>query len=230
LARLTAAGLPVPGGFQITINAYRRFVSENSLTEEAAAGARAGDLATLDHASSQIQSLIEGGTIPEDIAALIRQSYAELGPNDVPVAVRSSATAEDLPGLSFAGQYETFLNLHGIENVLAAVKRCWASLWTARALDYRARPGIRPEEVSLAVVVQHFIPADVVGILFTANPVTGARNQMMINAGWRLGEAIVGGHATPDTIVVNKQTGLIESQEITVKHQRRPERRHPLPH
>ena len=156
LARLAVAGLPVPPGFQITTHAYRRFVSANCLAQailSAAAQARADDPATLDRASAQIQSLVAQGTLPDDIAALIRQSYAELGAGDPPVAVRSSATAEDLPGMSFAGQLETYLNVCGGDHVLAAVKRCWGSLWTARALGYRARQGIRPEDLSIAVVV-----------------------------------------------------------------------------
>src|SRR5208337_1869738 len=132
LARMALAGLPVPPGFQITTHAYRRFVSANRLAEailSAAAQARADDPATLDRASAQIQSLFAQGTLPDDIAALIRQSYAELGAGDPPVAVRSSATAEDLPGMSFAGQQETYLNVRGGDQVLAAVKRCWGSLW-----------------------------------------------------------------------------------------------------
>ncbi len=220
LARLAAAGLAVPPGFHVTTHAYRRFVSENHLAGailSAAAQAQADDPATLERASAQIQSLIAQGTIPNDIAVLIRQWYGELGADDPPVAVRSSATAEDLPEMSFAGQQETYLNMRGGDNVLEAVKRCWASLWTARALGYRARQGIRAEDVALAVVVQQLVPADVAGILFTANPLTGARDQMMINAAWGLGEAIVGGHVTPDTLVVDKQTGAIESQDIADK-------------
>jgi pyruvate,water dikinase len=220
LARMARAGLPVPPGFQITTHAYRRFVSANRLAEailSAAAEARADDPATLERASAQIQSLVAQSALPDDIAALIQKSYLELGAGDPPVAVRSSATAEDLPGLSFAGQQETYLNVCGAEQVLAAVKRCWASLWTARALGYRARQGIRPEDVSIAVVVQQLVPADAAGVLFTANPVTGARDQMMINAAWGLGEAIVGGEVTPDTIVVDRQTGAIESLHIADK-------------
>jgi pyruvate,water dikinase len=119
--------------------------------------------------------------------------------------------------MSFAGQQETYLNVRGSDQVLEAVKRCWASLWTARALGYRARQGIRPEDVALAVVVQQLVAADVAGILFTANPMTGARDQMMINAAWGLGEAIVGGHVTPDMLIVDKQTGALESQEVANK-------------
>ncbi len=207
LARMAAAGLPVPPGFHITTRAYRRFVAENHLADailSAAAQARTDDPATLDRASSQIQSFIAQGTIPVDIAVLIRQWYGELGADDQPVAVRSSATAEDLPELSFAGQQETYLNVRGGDNVLAAVQRCWASLWTARAIGYRARQNIRSEDVALAVVVQQLVAADVAGILFTANPVTGARDEVVINAAWGLGEAIVGGHVTPDTLIVNK--------------------------
>jgi phosphoenolpyruvate synthase/pyruvate phosphate dikinase len=131
--------------------------------------------------------------------------------------VRSSATAEDLPELSFAGQQETYLNIHGEAMVLDSVKRCWASLWTARAIDYRARHNIAQGDVSLAVVVQELVPADAAGIMFTANPVTGARDQVMINAAWGLGETIVGGQVTPDTVVVEKGSGTITTQEIAKK-------------
>lgn len=217
LARLASAGLPVPPGFHITTHAYRHFVAENHLGDailSAAAQAKTGDTATLDRVSAQIQSLIAQAMISDDIAAEIRQRYGALGSGNRPVAVRSSATAEDLPEMSFAGQHGTYLNVRGADSVLDAVKSCWASLWTARAIGYRARQGIRPEDVSLAVVVQELVPAEVAGILFTANPLTGARDQMMINAAWGLGEAIVGGLVTPDTFVINKQTGAIESQDI----------------
>jgi pyruvate,water dikinase len=220
LARMAAAGLPVPPGFHITTQAYRRFVDENGLDHailSAAAQAVADHPATLERASAQIQSRLDKSTIPQDLAALIERSYHELGAGDPPVAVRSSATAEDLPEMSFAGQMETYLNVCGASNVLAAVKRCWASLWTARALSYRAQHGIRPQDVSIAVIVQELIPADVAGILFTANPLTGARDQMMLNAAWGLGEAIVGGQVTPDTIIISKQTGAIASQDIARK-------------
>src|SRR5207249_8010097 len=124
------------------------------------------------------------GIISDDITEAVRRAYAQLGGGDLPVAVRSSATAEDLPEMSFAGQQETYLNMRGEAMVLDAVKRCWSSLWTARAIGYRARQGIAPEEVSLAVVVQELVPADAAGILFTANPLNGARHQVMIYAAW----------------------------------------------
>jgi pyruvate,water dikinase len=223
LARMVAAGLPVPPGFHITTDAYRRYVDENHLGDRilsAAAQAQVNDPAALDRASEQIQSLIAQGTIPGDIAGMIRRWYGELGGElgaDAPVAVRSSATAEDLPGMSFAGQLESYLNVSGGDEVIHAVKRCWASLWTGRAIAYRERQGIRPEDVSMAVVVQRLVAAEVAGVVFTANPVTGARDELMINAAWGLGEAIVSGRVTPDTIVINKQTGAIASQEIADK-------------
>jgi pyruvate,water dikinase len=219
LARLAAAGLPVPPGFHVTTGVYRRYVDENHLGDailSAVAQARANDPATLDRASAQIQSLIATGTIPGDIAGIIRQRYEELGAG-APVAVRSSATAEDLPGMSFAGQLESYLNVRGGDEVIHAVKRCWASLWTGRAIAYRQRQGIRPEDLGIAVVVQQLVAAQVAGVAFTANPVTGARDELMINAAWGLGEAIVSGRVTPDTIVIDKQTGAIRSREIASK-------------
>ncbi|MGP8250929.1 MAG: PEP/pyruvate-binding domain-containing protein [Terracidiphilus sp.] len=219
LARMAAAGLPVPTGFHITTDAYRRFVDENRLDGgilSAVAPAQADDPATLDLASEQIQSLFTQGTIPDDVAEAIARRYEELGA-DTPVAVRSSATAEDLPDMSFAGQLETYLNVHGKDEVIHAVKRCWASLWTGRAIGYRQRQGIRPEDVSIAVVVQQLVTAEAAGVAFTANPVTGARDEVMINAAWGLGEAIVSGRVTPDTIVIGKQTGAVASREIASK-------------
>ncbi len=219
LARMVAAGLPVPPGFHITTDAYRRFVDENGLGQRilsASAQAQVNHPATLDRASAQIQSLFAQGTIPGDIAGMIRRWYGKLGAG-IPVAVRSSATAEDLPGMSFAGQLETYLNVRGGDDVVDAVRRCWASLWTGRAIGYRQRQGIRPEDVSMAVVVQQLVAAEAAGVVFTANPVTGSRDELMINAAWGLGEAIVSGRVTPDTIVIDKETGAIVSQEIASK-------------
>src|SRR6266496_2344223 len=219
LARLAAAGLPVPPGFHITTAAYHCFVEENGLQElilDAVAQVVADQPATLVEASGRIEKLFAQGSISDALAGAIRRAYADLG-GELPVAVRSSATAEDLRQMSFAGQQETYLNMHGAAMVLEAVKRCWASLWTARAIGYRARYGIAPQDVSLAVVVQELVSADASGILFTANPLTGARDQVMMNAAWGLGEAIVGGQVTPDTVVVDRASGAITEQEISEK-------------
>lgn len=220
LARLAAAGLPVPAGFHVTTEAYRRFVAAGGLQERimaAVAGAAAGDPASLAAASAEIGRLFQNHPLPGEIAAAVRQAYAELGGGDLPVAVRSSATAEDLPDLSFAGQQESYLNMRGEPMVLDAVRRCWASLWTARAIDYRARHGIAPDEVSLAVVVQQLVPADAAGVMFTVNPLSGVRNRVVINAAWGLGEAIVGGQVTPDTYVLDKASGALVEQQISQK-------------
>ena len=189
LARLAIAGLPVPPGFHITTAAYRHFVVSYGLQEPilaAVALASPDRPETLEVAAQTIAALFAQHPVPDELAEAIRQAYAELGAGDLPVAVRSSATAEDLPDLSFAGQQDTYLNMRGEAMVLDAVKRCWASLWTARAIGYRAQHSIAQEEVSLAVVVQVLVPADAAGILFTANPLTGARDQIMINAAWGL--------------------------------------------
>lgn len=220
LARLAAAGLPVPPGFHITTTAYRSFVTENGLQEqilETVSTATADQPTSLEEASSKIGQMFAQASMPAEIAEAVRRAYVALGGDDLSVAVRSSATAEDLPDLSFAGQQETYLNMRGEAMVLDAIKRCWASLWTARAIGYRARSGIAHEEVSLAVVVQELVPADAAGILFTANPLTGERDQVMINAAWGLGEAIVSGQVTPDTVVVDKASGTITAQQIGVK-------------
>jgi pyruvate,water dikinase len=220
LARLAKAGLPVPAGFHVTIEAYRRFVSENNLQAEIQGALDSVDVAqpaTLETASRRIGAAFQQARIPAEIASAIVHAYSAL-PGPAPaVAVRSSATAEDLPEASFAGQQDTYLNVSGAEATLDATRRCWASLWTARAISYRARQGIAPDQVALAVVVQLLVPSEAAGILFTANPVNGARHEATISAAWGLGEAIVGGAVTPDTFVVDKASGRIVSREIADK-------------
>src|SRR5262245_44442823 len=146
LARMAAAGLPVPPGFHVSTAAYRRFVAEYGLQEQilaTLASVVADQPASLEAASQAIGQLFAEHVLPDQIAQAIRRAYAALGGGNLPVAVRSSATAEDLPELSFAGQQETYLNIQGETRVLEAVQRCWASLWTARAIGYRARQGSR---------------------------------------------------------------------------------------
>jgi pyruvate,water dikinase len=188
---MAGAGLPVPGGFHVTTEAYRAFV----------AGFHDEILRAAAEDPARIPPLFAAHDMPGELAGEIRRAYAELG-DDVPVAVRSSATAEDLPEMSFAGQQDTYLNIRG-DALLDAVKRCWASLWNPRAIAYRDRNGVPHDDVALAVVVQELVDADAAGILFTADPVTGARDETVINASWGLGEAVVGGLVTPDTITVS---------------------------
>jgi len=221
LARLASAGLSVPTGYHVTTEAYRRFVAANNLQARIAAAIERVDVSrpeTLAAASQAITQLFMEATIPTEIADAVTQAYATLPGTSPAVAVRSSATAEDLPTASFAGQQETYLNVSGAAAVLEATRKCWASLWTARAIDYRARLNIPVADVALAVVVQALVPAEAAGILFTANPVNGRRDQMVVNASWGLGEAIVGGAVTPDTLTLDKATGNVIARETAEKN------------
>jgi hypothetical protein len=228
LAKLARAGIPVPGGFHVTTEAYREFVTANNLQTGINETLQLVDVSlpsTLEVASVSIGRLFAEALIPDEITNAIRVAYDDLkpktadgGPNTtVSVAVRSSATAEDLPDASFAGQQETYLNIRGADQVLEATKKCWASLWTARAIGYRARQGIGAEGVALAVVVQELVLADAAGIMFTANPINGKYDEIVINAAWGLGEAVVGGAVTPDTITVSKPNGSLIRRDTAEK-------------
>src|SRR3990172_8535186 len=216
LGRLARAGFPLPPRFLITTAAYPAFVQANDLHARIVA-LETNKTKTVEEVSAAIRRLFEQGHIQSEAAAAIQLAYAELmhlTGDASPVAVRSSATAEDLPAASFAGQQESYLNVRGEQALLEAVKRCWSSLWTARALDYRTRQNIDPSSVSLAVVVQAMVLAEAAAILFTANPMSGARDEIVLNAAWGLGEAIVGGLVTPDQVVVDKATGAIKQMVI----------------
>jgi len=218
LGELTHAGLPVPPGFVVLTDAYRQFVVENRLQErieQLAAVVDPADMASVEDASRQVRALFDEHPIPAELVEAVFAAYADLG--EVPVAVRSSATAEDLPSASFAGQQETYLNVTGRARLIEAVRRCWSSLWTPRALSYRARQGIPPGDVALAVVVQKLIPADVAGVLFTANPLNSNRRQLVIDASWGLGEAVVSGRVTPDHWVIHMDTGDVVEHRTATK-------------
>ena len=220
LSRLSQAGFPVPSGFIVSTEAYRSFVGANDIQPRILKLANGGDPRPIEEVSEAIRLLFEEGDIPQEVAAEIRRAYSELSRDmeePPPLAVRSSATAEDLPDASFAGQQESFLNVRGKEAMLEAVKTCWSSLWTARTLEYRARQGIDPATVSLAVVVQIMVPAEASGIMFSANPVTGTRNEIIIDAAWGLGEAVVGGLVNSDHIVADKESGEIREIKVAEK-------------
>jgi phosphohistidine swiveling domain-containing protein len=217
LAKMTNAGFDVPGGFYLTTTAYRDFVAANDLQAkiiELAKPEIGEHTLSFDAASASIQALICGPELSDGTKDELRQAYAALPGNNPPVAVRSSANAEDLPDMSFAGQQDTYLNVRGEAALLAAVRNCWASLWTPRAISYRHQMGIEQDAVAMAVVVQLMVPADVSGILFTANPVTGERSEIIINASFGLGEAVVGGQVTPDTFVLDRES--LKAMEITI--------------
>ena len=220
LAKMINAGLPVPDGFHVTTEAYRQFVSANNLQDRINATLQAVDVSrpsTLETASETINGLFARAEIPGDLANAIVNAYATLPGSNPAVAVRSSATAEDLPDASFAGQQETYLNISGADQVLEATRKCWASLWTARAISYRARQGIGAEGVALAVVVQMLVNAEVAGIMFTVNPLNGNHDEIVINAAWGLGEAVVGGAVTPDTLTVSKPEGGVIHRDTAEK-------------
>jgi phosphohistidine swiveling domain-containing protein len=193
LGELIKAGFPVPSGFAVTTAAYAQV---------------AGDLLD-DRGPDQMREALLDAPVPAEVADAVQRSYCGLG-SDVPVAVRSSATAEDLPWASFAGQQDTFLNVVGADAVLDAVRRCWASLWTDRAISYRVTQGIDHGDVQLAVVVQRMVDAQVAGVLFTADPVMGRRTRTVIDASPGLGEAVVSGAVNPDHIVVEGEHTIVE--------------------
>ncbi|MCX6054320.1 MAG: PEP-utilizing enzyme [Chloroflexi bacterium] len=205
LGALIQAGLPVPPGFCITTPAYRAFVEMNKLGTEIRQildATRMDEPTSLDTACNSIHACFQHGEMPLALTDEIRQAYANLHNPPGPVAVRSSATAEDLPDLSFAGQHDTYLNILGEAALLEAIIRCWASLWTARAIGYRARNQISHDDVALAVVVQQMVQSEASGVLFTANPLTGKRSETVIDATLGLGEALVSGQVEPDHYVV----------------------------
>ncbi len=220
LVRLTRAGFQVPRGFIISTDAYRAFVEANRwlpMIESAVENISPEDASALERTSAQIRAAFSVGLMPPEIESSIRTAYVEF--KDVPVAVRSSATAEDLPDLSFAGQQDTYLNVVGEDEVLKAVIHCWSSLWTARAIGYRLRNHIPQDEVALAVVVQEMISSDVSGVMFTANPLTGLRSETVIDATFGLGEALVSGQVEPDHYVVDIPGNIIRSKTLGAKAQ-----------
>ncbi|MER5625256.1 PEP/pyruvate-binding domain-containing protein [Streptosporangium sp. NPDC002544] len=210
LGVLTTAGLPVPPGLCVTTEAYRRVTERTALKDllTALATTPAEDVAALNALAAKARETVLTAPVPDDIADVARS-----GANG-PVAVRSSATAEDLPHASFAGQQDTYLNVIGADAVLDAVRRCWASLWTDRAVAYRAANGIDHGTVRLAVVIQEMVQSEVAGVMFTANPVTGRRREAVIDASPGLGEAVVSGAVNPDHFVLDTATGRITERRL----------------
>ncbi len=220
LGELTNAKLLVPPGFCVTTTAYALVAADAGLqsvldTHATSQAGEGGDAQRLTDMAQAARNRILAATIPTEIADAITGAYGFFGSGEsLPVAVRSSATAEDLPFASFAGQQDTYLNIVGVEAVLDAVRRCWASLWTDRAVSYRESLGLDQSSVKLAVVVQRMIESSVAGVLFTAHPVTGKRRQAVIDANPGLGETVVSGATNPDHFVVNTATGEIVERRL----------------
>ena len=220
LAELIRAGFPVPPAFAITSAAYRAFVEANGIDSRIAqlSDPVPGDDSDVRQSVSQIiRDCFGGGAIPRQVCKDIEQAYSQLTSGRHGVAIRSSATVEDQADASSAGQQETFLNVRTEDELFQAVRRCWSSLWSVRALAYRTRRNLGDSHVSLAVVIQLMAPAETAGVLFTANPVNGNRDEIVINASWGLGEAIVSGRVTPDVVVADKATGRVLFTEVNDK-------------
>ncbi len=220
LGEMTHAGLPVPPAFTVTADAFQAFVDAAELApriDEVLEGLDVEDNKQLTQASKDVQALILEAEMPKAIEEAIRGAYQEMAPDDdVHVAVRSSATAEDLPDASFAGQQETFLHVRGADSVVEHVRECWASLYTPRAIYYRVNKGFDHGKVQMGVVVQRMVDADLSGVLFTRHPTTGERT-IIIEAAWGLGEGVVSGQVSPDNYVVNPDGELIDETIATKK-------------
>ena len=211
LGEMTSAKINVPSGFVITADAYRDFLKVNDIDSLIENGIKksADDEKTLLNEAEHFRGKIKSGKFPEQLENAIREKYFNLG-NNTRVAVRSSATAEDLPDASFAGQQETYLNVQGIESVLNGVRNCYASLWGNRAVSYRFHQGYDQTSVSIAVVIQEMIESEKSGVLFTVNPVNKKENEMQINASFGLGESVVSGRVTADSYIIDKSGNIIE--------------------
>jgi pyruvate,water dikinase len=218
LGELTRAGFPVPPGFVVGAPAYAEFAGGGlrDRVAERLAGVDVDDPEALRRAADEARALVAGEPIPASVEQGIRRAYAELGP-DTPVAVRSSATAEDTEAASFAGMNETYLNVQGADDVVDAVRRCWASLFGARTVFYRAKRGFGQADMDIAVVVQRQVDVDRAGVMFTIDPSTGETDHLVIEGAFGLGEAVVSGRVSPDRYVVDKATLAIRAREIHPK-------------
>ncbi|MFH0969542.1 MAG: PEP/pyruvate-binding domain-containing protein [Patescibacteria group bacterium] len=215
LGEMTKAGILVPPGFVVLSSDFDRFLEETDLEVEIESilkKVKADKIHSVDSASNKIRDLIHDAEFPKDIADEILKEFKKL--NAEYVAVRSSATAEDSSVASWAGELESYLNTNS-KNLLDNVKKCWSSLFTPRAIFYRFEKGLDKRKVSVAVVIQKMIQSEISGICFTVHPVTEDRNQMVIEAGYGLGEAIVGGKITPDTYVIDKKKMKIMDKNIS---------------
>lgn len=224
LGELTQAGIPVPPGFVVTSATYQKFIEETGIFDEIMEILNVLDVnqnRELQEAARKIKKIVIGARMPDDIRRIIIEAYNALchriGNDDVFVAIRSSATAEDLPEASFAGQQDTYLNIQGNDDVLKYVQKCWASLFGARAIFYREENNFDHDKVYIAVVVQEMVNADKAGVMFTVHPSTG-EEKILIEAAWGLGEAVVSGTVTPDTYWVEKETGKIEEHQVSEKN------------
>lgn len=227
LGELVKAGFPVPNGYCIHVGAYKTVIRENGLQNDIdniLVTVNWENPVDIEEKSLHIRNLILKSSVPGDLHNEIIEAYYQLSgveqPLGVAVAVRSSATAEDLPGASFAGQQETYLNIRGEHEVLEHVKHCWASLWTARAMAYRRKQNYDHDSVYLSVIIQRMVEAEVAGVAFTVNPLNGSRKEMLINSSYGFGEVVVSGTVTPDILMLNKKNLKISEKQLGTKEKR----------
>ena len=226
LGEMINAGLPVPPGFAVTAYSYEKYIQEKNIAEQIYkiikdTVTNLNDPKQYDTASKKIRELIQKTPMPKEIETAIRAAYKELnkrlGLKDTFIAVRSSATAEDLPDASFAGQQETYLNVKGADDLIDKVVKCWSSLFTPRAIFYRNEKGFPHEKVFISVGVQKMVNSGCAGVMFTINPVTGNRDEIVIEGNYGLGETVVSGVVNPDDFVVDKATTTIKERRISRK-------------
>ena len=223
LVTMTAAGMPVPPGFVVTTAAFDAFMS-GGITEEInqlLTGLDPDDVNAVDKASATIREMITARPVPEELRGVTASAYENLQARfaaPVPLAVRSSATAEDLPDASFAGQQDTYLWLNGFESVREHIRACWASLYTSRAILYRLKNNIPDEGLSMAVVIQKMVNSAASGVAMTLDPTNGDRSKITIGASYGVGEMVVSGTVTPDNIQLDKVTLAVITEHIGDKH------------
>ena len=224
LGNLLHAGLPVPPGFAVSADCYRKALADGGIGEQLdalLAGVDSHEPASVAAAGARARELVGSLAVSADLADAILTAYARLcsrcGDAGLPVAVRSSATCEDQPDASFAGEHDTYLWVRGGEAVLAHVLRCWASLFTDRGIAYRLERGYGRASAAMSVGVQQMVRPRAAGVAFTLNPLNGDRSQIAIDASWGFGEAVVSGEVTPDNFLVDKVMGTITRRTISAK-------------
>ena len=225
LGELLAADIPVPPGFAISTDAFHAFVQDAGLQDRissAVVNLSPGDIDAIGRASHSISEAMRFAPVPDVVRIEIEQHYAQIGhaagEDSPPVAVRSSAVGEDSQDATFAGQQETYLWVRGVEHVCDAVRDCWVSLYSPPAISYRLRLGDPARPPAMGVTVQLMVDAEVSGVMFTCNPVSGDPSMVAINASWGLGLAVVGGEVTPDDFLVSKVTGELVREHVHSKH------------
>ncbi len=224
LGELLRARIPVPPGYAITTEAFREFLEENGLTDRIVEHLSRLDYSMIDEidkASEEIRSWIEAGTVSEFLEDCFAEEYRVLSRRcripACPVAVRSSATAEDLPGASFAGQQETYLWIRGVDDLLDRIRKCWSSLYTPRAIAYRVKMGFDHSKILISVAVQKMVRSFAAGVMFTLNPGNGDPATVVIDSNWGYGESVVSGDVTPDQFHVNKITMEVTKKIVSCK-------------